>query len=181
MSFSFIETPLTESSQLIALPVILYILKDNESIKSLCSNSQLNMGLLLGSVFISKTNFQASVYLMMTFIMLHLLGNCNSEIKKEAYEGRNQDEMEENGSEYPQSYDYDAKGTLDEVFPQNTNSYMMSQNDSFNNVEPSNAPQENVMDSSNLIETPVEVSAEPVSNSPEPSGFDDNFQNFETF
>lgn len=160
MTLSFIETPFSESSQLIALPVILYILKDNESVRTLCSNSQLEMGLLLGSVFISKTNFQASVYLMITFIMLRLLGNCNSPVKEE-FQGVSDDDINE-PADVSMAYDYDQKGSLAEIIPQSNNLYV--QNIDSNNVEPSNEP-----------------SNEPLTEEMEPMGFDDSSENFQSF
>lgn len=165
MTLSFIEAPFSESSQLIALPVILYILKDNESVKTLCSNSQLEMGLLLGSVFISKTNFQASVYLMITFIMLRLLGNCSSTVKEE-FQGINEDDMNET-ADLSLAYDYDQKGTFSEVVPQSNNLYVQNINPELNtsmdsSVEPSNEPSNE----------PMEM---------EPMGFDDSTESYQAF
>lgn len=165
MTFSFIETPFTESSQLIALPVILYILKDNESIKTLCSNSQLEMALLLGAVFISKTNFQASVYLMITFIMLRLLGNCKNPVNEE-FQPVSSDDMNET-ADLSLAYDYDQKGTVADVVPDSNNLYMQNIN-SVDSIEPSSEP-----------------SAEPSSNDVEPVGMDmgmgDITENYQSF
>lgn len=167
MTFSFIEVPFSESSQLIALPVILYILKDNESVKTLCSNSQLEMGLLLSSVFISKTNFQASVYLMITFIMLRLLGNCNSSVSvKEEFKGMNEDDMNET-ADLSLAYDYDQKGSLSEVIPQSNNLYVQ-------NIHP---------ELNSSVDSSMEPSTEP-SNEPmemEPMGFDDSTESYQSF
>lgn len=142
-TFSIIDTSFTESSQLIALPVILYLLKDNESIQTLCANQQLNMVLLLGSVFISKTNFQASVYLLITFIIVHLLGNCNSssqvEVEEEFKPLENEDIQP--AGDYNLSFNYNARGSESEIPPLASNSYTMTTENNVNQ-EPSNQPME---------------------------------------
>lgn len=174
MTFSFIETPFNESSQLIALPVILYILKDNQSIKTLCSNSQLNMAILLASVFVSKTNFQASVYLMLTFIMLHLLGNCSeSSNSVEEFKPLNKDEDFQQ-AEVSELVNYDLKGSnTRDVYPNSSNQYLIQNNDG-NIVEESN----------NLLMNQQEVSNQPetqTSEMDEVMGFSDDIDNFESF
>jgi hypothetical protein len=166
MNFSFVETPFAESSQLIALPVILYILKDNESIKSLCLNSQLEIALLLSSVLISKTNFQASVYLMLTFIMIRLLGNCNNSSVTEEFKGISDDDTNET-ADLSQAFTYDQKGSTDEVIPQSNNLYMQNIND----IEPSE-------------EASTEPSAEPSAEPDEQlqvEGFNSDFDNYQSF
>lgn len=174
MTFSFIETPFSESSQLIALPVILYILKDNESVKTLCSNSNLNMAILLASVFISKTNFQASVYLMLTFIMLHLLGNCSDSHSHKAIEefkplNESEDFQE---AEVSQLMNYDLKGNESQVSPMSSNQYMIPNNSAI------------VEENTSMLNNEQEVSNEPVPQSSEMNeimGFSDDLDNFESF
>ena len=64
-----------DSCNIITLPILLYLLKDNVDLSEMSQNFTLNASILILSMLVSKKNFQASVYLMFTFIFLQVLGS----------------------------------------------------------------------------------------------------------
>jgi hypothetical protein len=69
-----------DSCNIIGLPIILYLLKDSIDVSGMSENFSLNACILISSMLISKKNFQASVYLMFTFVLLQILGKNLSSV-----------------------------------------------------------------------------------------------------
>lgn len=158
----------SSAEHLVMLPVMMYVLKDSLNINKLCKSYLLNILLLVAIMVMSKKNFQASVYFMFAFVIMHAFSTPSSCSPRKIEEGFAPiDDSASSSSSYPMAYTVDHKGSSDDVPPESPSAYML---DPTAMATPSLNPS---------LETSVEPSVEPVNG--EPSAYEADYMMFEEF